>query len=110
MHKYVFQYDHVQKLAKDFQPFHDLWTTTSNWLLQHECWLNGPLSTIDPVQLEDKVADAYKTMHKCIKQLKDNPGKGHVYHPSDFTWHFLSLPIFFGLYNSRSPVGGNFNP
>lgn len=88
MYKSVFQYDHVQKLAKDFQPFHDLWTTSSNWLLQHESWLNGPLSTIDPVELEDKVTDAYKTMHKCIKQLKDNPGKGHVYHPSDLTTFF----------------------
>lgn len=83
--KYVLQYDHLQKLVKDFQPFKDLWTTTSDWLRWHESWLNDPLSSIDPEQLERNVTDAHKTMHKCIKQFKDIPGKGHVYGHSNLT-------------------------
>ncbi|XP_068576471.1 dynein axonemal heavy chain 1 [Cebidichthys violaceus] len=67
-------YDRLQKLVKDFQPFKDLWTTTSDWLLWHESWLNDPLSSIDPEQLEHTVTNAYKTMHKCIEQFKDRPG------------------------------------
>ncbi|XP_036957739.1 dynein heavy chain 1, axonemal isoform X2 [Acanthopagrus latus] len=69
----VTNYDHLQKLVKDFQPFKDLWTTTSDWLLWHESWLNSPLSSIDPEQLERKITDAHKTMHKCVQQFKDIP-------------------------------------
>uniref|UniRef100_A0A4W6F8M2 Dynein axonemal heavy chain 1 n=1 Tax=Lates calcarifer TaxID=8187 RepID=A0A4W6F8M2_LATCA len=69
----VTNYDRVQKLVKDFQPFKDLWATTSDWLRWHESWLSDPLSSIDPEQLERNVTDAHKTMHKCIKQFKDIP-------------------------------------
>ncbi|XP_074517159.1 dynein axonemal heavy chain 1 [Sebastes fasciatus] len=66
-------YDQLQKLVKELQPFKDLWTTTSDWLRWQESWLNDPLSSIDPEQLERNVTDAHKTMHKCIKQFKDIP-------------------------------------
>uniref|UniRef100_A0A8B9L8A4 Dynein, axonemal, heavy chain 1 n=1 Tax=Astyanax mexicanus TaxID=7994 RepID=A0A8B9L8A4_ASTMX len=69
----VTNYDRLQKLIRDFQPFQDLWLTTSDWLRWHDGWLNNPLSTIDPEELERSVSDAYKTMHKCVKQLKDVP-------------------------------------
>uniref|UniRef100_A0A8C7UPX5 Dynein axonemal heavy chain 1 n=1 Tax=Oncorhynchus mykiss TaxID=8022 RepID=A0A8C7UPX5_ONCMY len=58
---------------RDFQPFRDLWTTTSDWLRWHESWHNDPLSIIDPEQLERNVTDAFKTMHKCVKMFKDIP-------------------------------------
>ncbi|TMS18883.1 Dynein heavy chain 1, axonemal [Larimichthys crocea] len=69
----VTNYDHVQKLIKDFQPFKDLWSTTSDWLRWHEIWLNDSLPSIDPEQLERNVTDAHRTMHKCVKQFKDIP-------------------------------------
>ncbi|XP_076603478.1 dynein axonemal heavy chain 1 [Chaetodon auriga] len=69
----VTNYDHLQKLVKDFQPYKDLWTTASDWLRWHEGWLSDPLSSIDPEQLERQVTDAHKTIHKCIKQFKDIP-------------------------------------
>ncbi|XP_047438259.1 dynein axonemal heavy chain 1 [Mugil cephalus] len=69
----VTNYDHLHKLVKDFQPFKDLWSTTSDWFRWKESWLSDPLSSIDPEQLERNVNDVYKTMHKCIKQFKDIP-------------------------------------
>ncbi|TTB85611.1 Dynein heavy chain 1, axonemal [Bagarius yarrelli] len=66
-------YDNLQKLSRDFQPFRDLWTTTSDWLRWHESWLHDPLSSIDPEMLERSVNDAFKTMHKCVKLFKDIP-------------------------------------
>ncbi|XP_067444208.1 dynein axonemal heavy chain 1 isoform X2 [Thunnus thynnus] len=69
----VTNYDRLQKLIKDFQPYKDLWSTTFDWLRWHESWLSDPLSSIDPEQLERNVTDALKTMHKCIKQFKDIP-------------------------------------
>ncbi|XP_068442262.1 dynein axonemal heavy chain 1 [Clinocottus analis] len=69
----VTNYDRLQKLVKEFQPFKDLWTTTSDWFHWHESWLHDPLSSIDPEKLESNVTNAYKIMHKCIKQFNDIP-------------------------------------
>ncbi|KAM3838092.1 dynein axonemal heavy chain 1-like [Diretmus argenteus] len=69
----ITNYDRLQKIIKDFQPFSDLWATTSDWLRCHKSWLNDPLSIIDPEKLECNVLDALKTMHKCVKQFKDIP-------------------------------------
>ncbi|XP_056267415.1 dynein axonemal heavy chain 1 [Pseudoliparis swirei] len=69
----VTNYDRLQKLVKDFQPFKDLWTTTSDWLRWHDNWLKDPLSFIDPEQLESNALHAYRTMHKCVKLFDDVP-------------------------------------
>lgn len=66
-------------MVRDFQPFFDLWTTASNWTNWREKWLNDPLVSIDPEQLERNVSDAHKTMHKCFKQFKELPGKRSVH-------------------------------
>ncbi|XP_051768758.1 dynein axonemal heavy chain 1 [Ctenopharyngodon idella] len=71
--KPVSNYTELQTLNREFQPFHDLWKTASNWLRWHESWLNDPLSAINPEQLERDVTDAYKAMHQCVKQFKDLP-------------------------------------
>ncbi|XP_055077981.1 dynein axonemal heavy chain 1 [Periophthalmus magnuspinnatus] len=67
-------YDRLHNLVVEFQPYEDLWTTTSNWLRWHESWLNDPLTSVDSEQLERSVTEAYKIMHKCVKLFKDNPG------------------------------------
>ncbi|XP_019911214.2 dynein heavy chain 1, axonemal [Esox lucius] len=97
----ITNYDRLQKLVKDFQPFKDLWITTSDWLRWHDSWHNDPLSTIDPEQLERNVTDAMKTMHKCVKMFKDIPacqgvacdirGKIEVFRPH--------IPLIQGLRN-----------
>ncbi|XP_061640432.1 dynein axonemal heavy chain 1 isoform X2 [Phyllopteryx taeniolatus] len=69
----VTNYDRLHKMAKQFQPFFDLWTTTYDWTHRHESWLNDPLTSIDPELLERNVTGALDTMNKCIKQFKDNP-------------------------------------
>nr|XP_061814136.1 dynein axonemal heavy chain 1-like [Nerophis lumbriciformis] len=69
----VTNYDRLHKMAKQFQPFYDLWTTTYDWINRHESWLNDPLTSIDPELLERNVTGAQDTMNKCIKQFKDNP-------------------------------------
>ncbi|MEE6511728.1 hypothetical protein FKM82_018461 [Ascaphus truei] len=66
-------YDKLVRLAKDFQPFRDLWTTVSDWIRWHESWMNDPLTTIDAEQLEKNVMESYKNMHKCVKQFRDIP-------------------------------------
>ncbi|XP_038627172.1 dynein heavy chain 1, axonemal [Tachyglossus aculeatus] len=69
----ITNYDKLTKMAKQFQNYWALWTTTSDWLRWSESWLNDPLSAIDAEQLEKNVNESFKTMHKCVKQFKDLP-------------------------------------
>ena len=69
------QYDKLSKLIKDFQPYRDLWTTTSDWIRWHESWMNDPLTSIDAEQLERNVNESFRTLHKCVKQFKEIPGR-----------------------------------
>ncbi|KAI1890876.1 hypothetical protein AGOR_G00158120 [Albula goreensis] len=74
----ITNYEKLQKLVRDFQPYRDLWTNTSDWMRWHESWLHDPLSSIDPELLERNVNDTYRTMHKCMKQFKDIPACQNV--------------------------------
>ncbi|XP_022110107.1 dynein heavy chain 1, axonemal-like isoform X1 [Acanthaster planci] len=70
----ITNYDKLSKLVRDFEPFKNLWITTSDWLKWHESWMNDPLTTIDAEQCEKQVSESFKTMHKCVKIFKDIPG------------------------------------
>uniref|UniRef100_A0A2K6RAQ5 Dynein axonemal heavy chain 1 n=1 Tax=Rhinopithecus roxellana TaxID=61622 RepID=A0A2K6RAQ5_RHIRO len=69
----ITNYDKLSRMVKEFQPYLDLWTTASDWLRWSESWMNDPLSAIDAEQLEKNVVEAFKTIHKCVKQFKDMP-------------------------------------
>ncbi|KAJ6667676.1 hypothetical protein lerEdw1_015997 [Lerista edwardsae] len=69
----VTNYDKLNRMVKDFQPFYDLWTTASDWLRWADSWMHDPLSAIDAEQLEKNVNESFKTMHKCVKHFKDIP-------------------------------------
>jgi len=66
-----FKYDKLGKLTKDFEPYKNLWITTSDWLRWFESWMNDPISSIDAENIDRNANDAYKTMHKAIKQFQD---------------------------------------
>ncbi|XP_052808511.1 dynein axonemal heavy chain 1-like isoform X3 [Mya arenaria] len=69
----VTNYDKLGKLVKDFEPFRNLWVTSSDWLRWHESWMNDPLTAINAEELEKNVNDAYKIMHKSVKLFQDIP-------------------------------------
>ena len=58
---------------KDFEPYKNMWLTTSEWLRNKESWMNDPLSSIDPEHVEKTINDSYKLMHKCTRQFADVP-------------------------------------
>ncbi|XP_071830856.1 dynein axonemal heavy chain 1-like isoform X2 [Apostichopus japonicus] len=74
----ITNYDKLAKLVRDFEPFKNLWLTTSDWMKWHDSWMNDPLTTIDAEQCDKQVMDSFKTMHKCVKHFKDIPGVQHV--------------------------------
>lgn len=66
-----FQYDKLARLLKDFEPYRNLWVTTSDWLIWYDRWMNDPISSIDAENIEKNVTDSYKAMHKAIKQFAE---------------------------------------
>ncbi|KAJ8259834.1 hypothetical protein GJAV_G00174010 [Gymnothorax javanicus] len=70
----ITNYDKLQTMVRDFQPYRDLWTTSSDWIRWHEGWMNDALSVIDPEQLERNVSETFRTMHKCCKHFKEIAG------------------------------------
>ncbi|XP_070190635.1 dynein axonemal heavy chain 1-like isoform X2 [Littorina saxatilis] len=69
----VTNYDKLSKLAKDFEPYRNLWVTVSDWLRWQESWMNDPLTSINAEEVENNVLTAYKTMHKSVKLFSEIP-------------------------------------
>ncbi|KAK7907430.1 hypothetical protein WMY93_016042 [Mugilogobius chulae] len=97
-------YDRLHNLVAEFQPYEDLWITTSNWLRWHDSWLNDPLSSIDSEQLESNVTETNKVMHKCVKRFKDKPGCTMIatFIQSKVEEFRPYIPLIQGLSNLRS--------
>ncbi|KAF0288035.1 Dynein heavy chain 1, axonemal [Amphibalanus amphitrite] len=66
-------YDNLAKLIKDCEPYRALWLTASDWLRWQEAWMNDPLQGVDAESIERNVTEAFKTMHKAIKNFEEMP-------------------------------------
>eukprot|EP01063_Lacrimia_lanifica_P030854 TRINITY_DN4987_c0_g4_i2.p1 TRINITY_DN4987_c0_g4~~TRINITY_DN4987_c0_g4_i2.p1 ORF type:complete len:4157 (+),score=1788.38 TRINITY_DN4987_c0_g4_i2:76-12546(+) len=64
-------YQNVYSIAKDFQPYSELWITADNWLNWHHSWTNDSFTSLDPLQMEADVTTSWKTMNKAVKNFKD---------------------------------------
>jgi dynein heavy chain len=58
-------------MIKDFQPYSNLWLTTSNWFKNSVHWLNDEWETLDAEGCERFVEDAFKTMGQVNRYFKD---------------------------------------
>ncbi len=68
----------MNKLLKDFEPYRNLWVTTSDWLRWHDSWMNDPITLIDAENIEKNVTESYKAMHKAIKQFQEFESKYRI--------------------------------
>ena len=64
-------YTNMYQIARDFQPYAELWTTADNWLTWHHSWTNDPFTSLDPNEMEANVNASWKTMTKAVKNFKD---------------------------------------
>jgi dynein heavy chain, axonemal len=65
----------LSRLVKDFEPYKNLWITASDWIKWYDSWMNDPMHTIEADSIEKTVTEAYKAMHKAIKQFADAESK-----------------------------------
>nr|KAG5711096.1 hypothetical protein BaRGS_004740 [Batillaria attramentaria] len=69
----VTNYDRINKMMKEFEPFRNLWVGTSDWLRWYDGWMHDPLTNINPEDVERNVNEAYKIMHKSVKIFHEHP-------------------------------------
>ncbi|XP_076467002.1 dynein axonemal heavy chain 1-like [Babylonia areolata] len=69
----ITNYEKIGKLIKEFEPYRNLWITTSDWLRWQESWMNDPIQTINPEEVERIVNESYKNIHKSVKFFHNSP-------------------------------------
>ena len=67
-------YDNVSQLSKEFEPYKNLWVTTSEWIKGKDSWNLGKFLNLNAEEVEKSIANAYKVVYKSIKQFKNQPG------------------------------------
>ena len=65
------EYDQLQKIVKDFEPYKDLWLVAADWQQWQKEWLDGPLLSIDPDEVDKSFTAATRSMAKALKTFKD---------------------------------------
>ena len=66
-------YRHVQKLAKTFDPYFNLWTTANSWLSNHEDWMRDSFMNLDGDNIMNEVTGYIKLVNKTVKTKKIEP-------------------------------------
>ena len=69
-------YRHVTRVVKNFEPYYQMWTTSADWLKNHQSWMSDSFLELNGDTIATNVATYNKTMAKVIKSkaIKDNPG------------------------------------
>jgi dynein heavy chain len=62
-------------MAKDFQPYSNLWLTIRNWFNSHKSWLNDPWEKLDANELDATFESSNKTISAVLRffREKDHP-------------------------------------
>ncbi|KAG6966008.1 hypothetical protein JG687_00005084 [Phytophthora cactorum] len=68
----VTSYDGLASAKKTFEPYHQLWSTSYNWIQSRKTWIQGSFIDIDAEQVE-KLVDTYSTgIQKAYKFFSNN--------------------------------------
>jgi len=67
-------YELIDKLEKDFEPFASLWTNAHNWSKWHSSWMDGPLADLDPAYVSKSFEEAQAAMVRAVKSFREQPG------------------------------------
>jgi dynein heavy chain len=62
-------------MAKDFQPYSNLWLTTRNWFKSHASWLNDDWESLNAVELDNTFDNSNKIVSQVLRYFreKDHP-------------------------------------
>jgi dynein heavy chain, axonemal len=64
-------YSRINQMARDFQPYSNLWTVLYEWHCKHDSWMNGAWPTIEVEDAERLVEEWIKTLAVCARQFSE---------------------------------------
>ncbi|KAF4320280.1 hypothetical protein JM18_005063 [Phytophthora kernoviae] len=72
----ITDYDEIQKIRRDFEPYTLLWKTANNWLREHRKWMDGAFLDINGEEIETFVEANWAAIQKALKQFEKLNIKG----------------------------------
>ncbi|KAL4086285.1 hypothetical protein PRIC1_014412 [Phytophthora ramorum] len=72
----ITDYDEIQKIRRDFEPYSLLWKTANNWLREHKKWMDGAFLDINGEEIETFVEGNWASIQKALKQFEKLNVKG----------------------------------
>lgn len=72
----ITDYDEIQKIRRDFEPYSLLWKTANNWLREHKKWMEGAFLDINGEEIETFVEANWSSIQKALKQFEKLNVKG----------------------------------
>lgn len=74
----ITDYDEIQKIRRDFEPYSMLWKTANNWLREHKKWMDGAFLDVNGDEIESFVETNWGTIQKALKQFEKLGVKGCI--------------------------------
>jgi len=66
-------YDRVQRLAKEFERYEQLWMSADDWYKWNKSWMEDPFETLQPAQMETDLSEAIRNVFKASKAFAEVP-------------------------------------
>lgn len=65
-------YEKINYLAKEFEPYYNLWVTSRDWMEQSHKWLTSPFVSINAEEVETQVDKFFFSINKACKYFHKN--------------------------------------
>ncbi|KAM9385734.1 dynein axonemal heavy chain 7 [Pholidichthys leucotaenia] len=74
----VSQYPQRKTTQNKLTPFLHLYETATGFLKQHEQWLNGPVTNVNPDKVENDVGNYSRSLYKLVKSFTEVPSALYI--------------------------------
>ncbi|XP_047008198.1 dynein axonemal heavy chain 7-like [Ictalurus punctatus] len=74
----ISQYPLCKKVHEQLLPYLHLYQTATTFQAEHQRWLNGPLTSINPEKVEGDVSNYWRSLYKLEKGFQDSPEALHI--------------------------------
>ncbi|KAI5107507.1 dynein heavy chain 7, axonemal isoform X1 [Silurus meridionalis] len=74
----VSQYPVRKEVQEQLLPYLCLYQTATEFQTEHQQWLNGPLTSINPDKVEANISNYWRSLYKLEKGFQDSPKALHI--------------------------------
>lgn len=67
-----------KKVQDELLPYLHLYQTATEFQAEHQQWLNGPLTSINPDKVVNDISNYWRSLYKLEKGFQDSPSALHL--------------------------------